>query len=71
MVLSDEQPSREQIAILRRMTGQQRLKLAEEMFCAARRLKSAGVRHQHPDWSEEAVEDEVRRHFLAEATKEG
>ena len=70
-MLPDEQPGSEQIAILRRMTGQQRLKLAEEMFWAARRLISVGVRHQHPDWSEEAVEAEVQRHFLAEAMKEG
>jgi hypothetical protein len=58
-----EQTSEEQLALLRAMTGQQRLKLAEDMFWAARRLKAAGVRHQHPDWSEEAVETEVNRIF--------
>lgn len=62
-MLPDEQPSREQIAILRSMTGQQRLKLAETMFWAARELKAAGVRHQHPDWSAATVEAEVNRIF--------
>lgn len=63
-MLADEQPSREQIALLRAMSGQQRLALAEDMFWAARALKAAGVRHQHPDWSAAQVEAEVSRIFL-------
>jgi hypothetical protein len=63
-MLADEQASPEQIAILRTMSGQRRLKLAEEMFWAARKLKAAGVRHQHPDWPEEQIVSEVNRIFL-------
>lgn len=63
-MLADEQTSPEQFAILRKMSGQRRLQLAEEMFWFARRLKIAGIRHQHPDWSEEEVIAEVNRIFL-------
>lgn len=63
-MLADEQTSPEQFAILRKMSGQRRLQLAEEMFWFARRLKAAGIRHQHPDWSEEEVIAEVNRIFL-------
>jgi hypothetical protein len=63
-MLADEQTSPEQFAILRRMTGERRLELAEEMFWSARSLKVAGVRSQHPDWPEEKVIAEVNRIFL-------
>lgn len=59
----DNDPSPEQIEIYRRMPGTRRLKLAEQMFWMARRLKTAGVRHQYPDWPEEAVRAEVNRIF--------
>lgn len=60
----DDDPSPEQIELLREMTGQQRFALAETMFWEARELKAAGVRHQHPDWSAEQVTAEVSRIFL-------
>jgi hypothetical protein len=69
-MLADEQTSPEQFAILRKMSGQQRLQIAEEMFWSARKLKAAGIRHQHPDWTEEQVQAEVRRIFLLQAMKE-
>lgn len=63
-MLADEQTSPEQFAVLRAMSGERRLQLAEEMFWSARKLKAAGVRHQHPDWPEEKVIAEVNRIFL-------
>jgi hypothetical protein len=63
-MLADEQTSPEQFALLRAMSGERRLQLAEEMFWLARRLKVAGIRHQHPDWSEEKVIAEVNHIFL-------
>lgn len=63
-LLADEQPSPEQIAIYRSMTGQQRLEIAEQLFWTARALKAAGVRCQHPDWPEEKVNAEVNHIFL-------
>ncbi len=63
-MLADEQTTPEQFAILRTMPGERRLKLAEQMFWSARKLKTAGVRSQHPDWPEEKVIAEVNRIFL-------
>src|SRR5436190_8415217 len=54
-MLIDEQPSREQIKALR----ERRLDLAEQLYWSARALKTAGVRYQHPDWSEEQISAEV------------
>ncbi len=69
-MLADEQTSPEQFAILRKMTGQKRLEIAEQMFWSARNLKIAGVRYQHPDWSEEKVIAEVNRIILEAALPE-
>ena len=62
--LVEDRASPEHIAIMRAMTGQKRLQVAEQMFWEARALKAAGVRHQHPDWSESEVMAEVNRIFL-------
>lgn len=63
-MLPDEQPSPEQIPILRNIPGEKRLKLAGQLYWTARKMKMAGLRSQHPDWSEERLESEVRRIFL-------
>ena len=63
-MLADEQTSPEQFAIYRAMPGARRLQLAAQMFWSARRMKAAGVRHQHPDWPETLVIAEVNRIFL-------
>jgi len=62
-MLPDEQTSPEQFAALRAMSGVQRLQLAEGLFWSARKMKLAGLRSQHPDWTEQCLEDEVRRIF--------
>jgi len=46
------------------MPGEERLRLAEQLYWSARKLKRAGLRAQHPDWPEERLNDEVRRIFL-------
>lgn len=53
----------EQVAALRAMTGAHRLRLAERLYWSARKMKTAGVRSQHPDWPEQRVTDGVRRLF--------
>jgi hypothetical protein len=50
-----------QLQIYRAMTGEQRLRLAFEMSLFARELMKAGIRNDHPDWSEERVIREVIR----------
>lgn len=63
IMLIDEQTSPEQFATLRAMSGARRLRLAEQLYWSARKMKMAGLRSQHPDWSELRLSDEVRRIF--------
>jgi hypothetical protein len=63
-MLPDEQASPKQVEILRAIPGERRLRLAERLYWSARKLKSAGLRAQHPDWTEERLSAEVRRIFL-------
>ena len=63
-MLPDETSSPEQIEIFRAMTGARRLQLAEQLYWSARKLKLAGLRAQHPDWTIEQLNAEVRRVFL-------
>ena len=50
-----------QIRILRSMTMEQHLEIALEISLFSRALMAAGVRKQHPDWSEEEIKREVHR----------
>ncbi|HXC34996.1 MAG TPA: hypothetical protein VNV43_03925 [Candidatus Acidoferrales bacterium] len=63
-MLADEQTSPEQFAIYRRMTPEQRWRAAQRLYWTCRRHKAAFLRSLHPNWTEEKVEDEVRRVFL-------
>jgi hypothetical protein len=63
-MLPDEQASPEQVQILRAMTGERRLRLAEQLYWSARKMKLAGLRAQHSDWPAERLNAEVRRIFL-------
>src|SRR5436309_2079267 len=63
-MLADEQATAKQIEIFRAMPGERRLRLAEGLYWSARRMKIAGLRAQHPGWSEERLQSEVRRIFL-------
>ncbi len=37
--------------------------LTERLYWSARKMKTAGLRRQHPDWPEPRLKDEVRRIF--------
>jgi hypothetical protein len=50
-----------QLRIQQSMSGEQRLLLAMEMSLFARDLARAGIRADHPDWSEAQVERELLR----------
>lgn len=50
--------------IYRRMSPAKKLEIAGRLYWDARRLKAAALRGQHPDWSEEEVQDKVREIFL-------
>jgi hypothetical protein len=63
-MLADEEMSPKQIEILRGLSGEQRLRIADQLYWTAREMTAVGVRARHPDWSEEQVKAEVRRLFL-------
>ena len=54
----------ERIAILRRMTPEQRWGIGQKMYWAARKNKKASLLSEHPDWSDEQAEQEVRQLLL-------
>jgi hypothetical protein len=62
-MLTDERTSPEQVAALRTLTGARRLRLAERLYWSARKMKTAGLRRQHPDWPAPRLNEEVRRIF--------
>lgn len=46
-----------QRAIFRRMNGSARVAMAFEMSEGARSLTEAGIRHRHPNWTDQQVHD--------------
>jgi hypothetical protein len=62
-MLPDEQTSSKQVEILAAMSGEQRLRLAESLYWTARKVKRSGLLAQHPDWTLERLDAEVRRIF--------
>jgi hypothetical protein len=63
-VSPDTQTTAERIAALRRLTPAEKLLVAGSLYQEARRLKAAGLRAQHPQWSDATVERAVRSIFL-------
>jgi hypothetical protein len=56
-----------QIAIRRAMTPEQRLQIALDISHCCRELRKAGIRRNHPDWSDRQVMIELfRLAFLPE-----
>ena len=64
----DESLHPAQIAAYRRMTDREKLDQAMAMYWSARALKASHLRQLHPDWSDEAIEAEVREIFLLATT---
>jgi hypothetical protein len=52
-----------QIEAYRRMAPQERLQISFRLYEQTRTLVRQGVKHQHPDWDEPRVEEEVLRRF--------
>jgi len=59
-----EVPDDEVVAVLRRMTPQERLAVANRMWISARGAVESIVRTEHPDLSEEQVRQEIVRRVL-------
>ena len=56
--------SPEYLATLRRMTGAQKLRTAFQLYWGARKVKAARLRQQHPEWSEDQVQQRVKEIFM-------
>ncbi len=50
--------------IFQAMAPAQKLEMALRLYYSARDLKAAGLRAQHPDWTEDQIEAKVREIFL-------
>jgi hypothetical protein len=60
----DEHTKTEALKILQAMTPAQKLRAAERLYYSARQLKEAALRAEHPDWTDEAIRQAVRKTFL-------
>jgi hypothetical protein len=60
---TDEHLGADQIKILRAMSGQEKLRVAQRLFWTARNIKAARIRTQNPDWPKDRIEAEVTRMF--------
>jgi len=63
-----EQVSPEYVTALRRLTGATKLSVAFGLYWEARKLKAARLRIQHPDWTEEQVQQKVKEIFMHAVT---
>jgi hypothetical protein len=63
VAIADTSPEAQaiQLKIQSAMSGEQRILLAFEMSEFARELARAGIRHDHPEWSEAQVARELLR----------
>jgi hypothetical protein len=50
--------------LIRKMTPAKRLAIALDLYRTAWEIKKSGLRHLHPEWTEEAIEARTRRIFL-------
>ena len=57
-----------QVEIYRRMSAEQKLRIAGQLYWDARKLKAGWLRHIHPDWSEEEILETVKKIFLYAST---
>jgi hypothetical protein len=67
--MNDNRANEIQLSILRKMSGDQRLRLACEMSDLAHGLFRARIQQQHPDWTEaEVTREMVRAAFMPQAS---
>ena len=61
--MTPEQGAQMQVEAYRRMTPQERLQISFRLYELTRTLVRQGVKHQHPEWNAQQVEEEVSRRF--------
>jgi hypothetical protein len=63
-----DRPSPEQLEIYRAMSPAERLQQSTRLYWSARRLREAYERMLHPDWTDDEINDHVRKIFLRAVT---
>ncbi|RKX71225.1 hypothetical protein DRP53_02440 [candidate division WOR-3 bacterium] len=58
-----EPPSEKQEAILRRMSGEERMRIGFEICDFVRKLVISGIRYQYPDISEEELKEKIKERY--------
>ena len=53
-----------QVQAVRSMTMEQRWHVAQNLYATVKEWKICSLRALHPDWSESAIKESVRRSFL-------
>lgn len=51
----------EMASVLRKMSGAERLRIANGMFESARKMLACHLAHEHPGWDPQRVNEEVAR----------
>jgi len=59
-----EAPEESVVEVLRRMTPGERLAVANRMWVSARTAVDKIVRSEHPQWSEQQLQQEIARRML-------
>lgn len=54
----------EQKKLFQAMTPEQKLKVALDLYHSATKIKTAGLKSQHPDWTTDTIKEKVREIFL-------
>jgi hypothetical protein len=57
-----------QVEGFRRMSPASKLQMVADLYAAGIRLRAAGLRLTHPDWTQEQLEREARRSLLHAGT---
>jgi hypothetical protein len=68
MMRMDSDASPEYLAVVRGLIGEQKLRTATLLYWSAGKIKAARLREIHPDWTEDQVQETVRRIFLHAVT---
>lgn len=58
---------RAHLEALRRMTGPERVVKALELSDAARAITEAGIRHRHPEWTDQQVNEALMELVIGQA----
>jgi hypothetical protein len=54
----------EYVAVLKKMSGIERVRQGIRLYLAAKELKKMRIRQLHPEWTEEQVKERVDQIFL-------